>query len=322
MNTVWDVLGFGAVTVDDLIYVDRYPMPDTKVTVLDKQRHGGGLAGTALVAAARLGARAAFAGILGDDELSRYTITEFEREGVDCAPVLHRPEARPIHSIIIVDRTNGQRSILPSFVGVQWRAPEEIPDTLIASCRVLFVDHHAAAAGLRAAELAHRHGIAVVGDIERENEPFVPELMAQVDHLIVGINYATHKTGRADPVTAAHTLAAGRVCAVVTAGERGCWYADAACGAEVQYRPAFPVAVVDTTGCGDVFHGAYAASIARGESVSKAVEIASAAAAIKATQPGGRAGIPTRLEVEQFLAKHNQGQQRSIDAKHTPSIGK
>src|SRR5689334_21953078 len=108
MDKLWDVLGFGAVTVDDLIYVDHYPMPDTKVSVVDKVRQGGGLAGTALVAAARLGARAAYAGILGDDDLSRYTLDEFAREGVDCSPVLRRPGAYPIHSIIIVDHSNGQ----------------------------------------------------------------------------------------------------------------------------------------------------------------------------------------------------------------------
>ena len=150
MNPQWDVLGFGAVTVDDLIYVDHYPMPDTKVAVLDQQRHGRGLVGSALVAAARLGARAAYAGILGDDELSHYTISEFEREGVDCQPVLLRPGAQPIHSIIIVDRTNGQRSILPSFVGVQWRQSEDIPETLITNCRILYVDHHAGDGTLRA----------------------------------------------------------------------------------------------------------------------------------------------------------------------------
>jgi sulfofructose kinase len=301
MAAMWDVLGFGAVTVDDVVFVDRYPMPDMKVTVLDKQRHGGGLVGTALVAAARLGARAAYAGVLGDDDLSRAVVAEFEREGVDCSPVLHRPEARPIHSIIIVDSTNGQRSILPSFVGVQWRGPEEMPEALIAACHVLFVDHHGAEGGLRAAELARAHSIPVVADIERENEPGVPELLPHIDHLIVGINYARRKTGADDPADAARALVIGRACAVVTAGEQGCWYAEQ--GREVQHVPALKVNVVDTNGCGDVFHGAYAAYIAQGEPVRKAVEVATVAAGLKATKPGGRAGIPTRAVVDEVLTR-------------------
>lgn len=59
MNVMWDVLGFGAVAVDDLVYLDGYPAPDSKMPVVEEQREGGGLAGTALVAAARLGARVA-----------------------------------------------------------------------------------------------------------------------------------------------------------------------------------------------------------------------------------------------------------------------
>ena len=300
MSEIWDVLGFGAVTVDDLVYVDHYPMPDTKVAVLDKRRQGGGLAGTALVAAARLGARAAYAGVLGDDDLSRYTLDEFVREGVDGTPVLHRPDARPIHSIIIVDRTNGQRSILASFVGVQWRQPEEMPEALIAACRVLFVDHHATEGGLRAVELAHAHGIPVVGDIERENDPCVAELVPLIDHLIVGVSYARNKTGEEDPAAMARALAADRACSVVTAGEQGCWYVER--GEAAVHVPAFKVDVVDTTGCGDVFHGAYAACIAQGEPVRRAIDVAAAAAALKATRPGGRAGIPTRAQVEALLA--------------------
>jgi sulfofructose kinase len=59
--------------------------------------------------------------------------------------------------------------------------------------------------------------------------------------------------------------------------------------------------VVDTTGCGDVFHGAYAACIARGDTVAAAIQVATATSAIKATQPGGRAGIPDRPTVERFM---------------------
>jgi sugar/nucleoside kinase (ribokinase family) len=69
----------------------------------------------------------------------------------------------------------------------------------------------------------------------------------------------------------------------------------------VAHQPAFPVAVVDTTGCGDVFHGAYAAGLVRGLGVMERVRLAAAAAALKATRPGGQAGAPTLAEVEQFL---------------------
>ncbi len=307
----FDVLGFGAVTVDDLIYVEHYPMPDMKVAVLDKQRHGGGLVGTALVAAARVGATVAYAGILGDDDLSQYTRVEFAREGVDCSPVINRAEARPIHSMIIVDASNGQRSIMASFVGVQWRMPVEIDEALITQCRVLFLDHHAIDGGLRAIELAHAHGIPVIADIERESEPRAEQLLPLIDHLIVGAGFAQRKTGETNPVAMVkglRMLSNHQATCVVTAGELGCWYATGSSGgrrtepdAPVVHVPAHSVQVVDTTGCGDVFHGAYAACIAQGESVDQAVRVATAAAGLKATKPGGRAGIPSRATIDAYI---------------------
>ncbi len=303
----WDILGFGAVAVDDLIYVDHHPLPDSKMLVRAKRREGGGLTGTALVAAARLGAKAAYCGILGDDELSRFTIQELEREGVDCTPVLHRAEAQPIHSIVIVDLSTGQRSILAYHEGVVKRQPKELTEELIGSCRVLFVDQTITEEALHATRLAHAHGIPVVADIEFVTEPRSPELIRQVDHLIIGINLAKQLTGEDDPVAVVRSLAhADRACCVVTAGERGCWYAER--DGEVRHFPAFPVQVVDTTGCGDVFHGAYAACIAQGESVDTAIRVATAAAGIKATRPGGRSGSPDRATVDRFLREHARGE--------------
>jgi sugar/nucleoside kinase (ribokinase family) len=114
----WDVLGLGIAAVDDLLYVDVYPRPDSKVAVRARQRQGGGLTATALVAAARLGARAAYGGVLGHNELSRFTLRELQREGVDCASVLRKGEAEPCHSIVVVDRSTGSRTILPLGMAV------------------------------------------------------------------------------------------------------------------------------------------------------------------------------------------------------------
>jgi ribokinase len=289
--------------VDDLLYVSHYPPADSKLPIQAKQRQGGGLTATALVAATRLGAATALATVLGDDELSIFTLQELEREGVDCSPIRRQAGARPYYAVIIVDQASGQRTILYSAEGVTPYRPEDITENLVAQCRVLFVDNRAVAAALPAVALARRLGIPVVADIELELEPDTPALMDQVDHLIVGIELAARVTGASQPEQMVRALAGKRAGCVVTAGERGCWYA--AQGGPVQHVPAFPVQAVDTTGCGDVFHGAYAACLARGESVPRTIQVAAAAAALKATQPGGRAGIPNRATVERFLS-HNE----------------
>ena len=95
-----------------------------------------------------------------------------------------------------------------------------------------------------------------------------------------------------------------RACCVVTDGDRGCWYAEY--GGKMIHYPAFQVPVIDTTGCGDVFHGAYAASLARREPVSLAIKMATAAAAIKLGFPGGRLGIPNLECVRQFLMEQHE----------------
>jgi ribokinase len=291
------------VTVDDLLYVDHHPLPDEKLQVRTQQREGGGLAGTALVAAARLGAKAAYCGVLGEDDLSRFTRQELERERVDCTPVVQQAGARPIHSIVIVDQSTGQRSILFSRNGFIEPPGEAITPELIARCRALFVDHTIVQAGLRAAELAHARGIPVIADLEQPAVPCVLELMRATDHLIVGIRFAERVTGEHDPAAAVRRLSESRACCVVTAGQQGCWYSEH--GGEVQHVPAFAVQVVDTTGCGDVFHGAYAAYLARGERAPRAIQMATAAAALKATRPGGRSGIPNRTALDSFLREQN-----------------
>ncbi|MCX7669096.1 MAG: PfkB family carbohydrate kinase, partial [Anaerolineae bacterium] len=159
MNPRWDVLGLGIVAVDDLYYVARFPEPDTKRPMLAEQRQGGGLTGTALVAAARLGARAAYCGVMGFDDLAVYTLRELEREGVDCSPVLRQPGARPIHAVVIVEQTTGRRTILYTHEGFVTPPADAIGEELIGNCRVLLMDGYAGEGGVAAAQIARRLGI-------------------------------------------------------------------------------------------------------------------------------------------------------------------
>jgi ribokinase len=294
----WDVLGFGAVAVDDLIYLDHFPHPDEKMPILGKARDGGGLAGTALVAATRLGASAAWAGALGFDELSMWTLEAFARARVDTSPVVRFGEARPFHSLILVDRSAGTRAILYTAEGVTPMTADEVTPELIGSAGVVFLDHTVGELAVHILRLAQAAGVPTVADLERMG-PGVPETLAGADHLIVGRAFAALVTGEDGPEGAAAALRPmrpGKALTAVTAGAEGCWYvgADGRSGRQRALR----VDAVDTTGCGDVFHGAYATELARGESVERALQVASVVAGLKATRPGGRQGIPEWAEVE------------------------
>jgi len=303
MSVRWDVLGFGSNTVDDLLYVDYFPKPDTKMRMATRLRAGGGQAATALVTVARQGLRAAFCGVLGDDELSSFTVREMEREGVDCSSVVYQADARPHYAIVIVNQNPPQRSIIYTDEGVFDVPDSYLTEEFVKSCRVLFMDSTLTSAGRRLIELSRRFHIPLVADLELNSNPLLADFAQEIDHLIIGTEMAEHLTGSSDPHVAVEKLRnADRSCCVVTAGKEGCWYSVGS--GPVQHVPAMTIeSVVDTTGCGDVFHGAYAACIAQGESIDLAVQVAVYAAGLKATKAGGRAGIPDRATVDRYLAQ-------------------
>jgi ribokinase len=253
------------------------------------------------VTAARLGARCAYAGILGHDEHSRFVTEALAREKVDVGPVVHQPGARPIHSIIIVDAQRQTRSIFYDLPAATGAHPQRPAAALIRSSRVLFVDRFGMPGMLRAARLARAAGIPVVADLETAGQPGVAQLLKLVNHLIVSEEFALQHTRSDHPAIAVARLRArGHDVAVVTCGERGCWFQERA-WLLPRHHPAFPIKAVDTTGCGDVFHGAYAFALARGRPLGDRIRLASAAAALKATQRGGQAGIPRLADVRRFL---------------------
>ena len=90
-----DVLGIGAVAVDDLLFLSEFPRPDSKMAIERHERHAGGLAGTALVAAQRMGRSCAYAGTLGEDELSRFILDGFAAEGVSVRHLVRRAGCPP-----------------------------------------------------------------------------------------------------------------------------------------------------------------------------------------------------------------------------------
>jgi sulfofructose kinase len=300
-----DILGLGAVAVDDLLYVDAYPPANCKVLIRSRERHGGGLTATALVAASRLGAACAYAGMLGKDELSEFVIANLRGEGIDLSYLKIDEAARPVYAMIIVDNA-GQRNIFVDLNCLTGAAPDWPPAEVIRSSRVLFVDQIGMPGMLRAARIARAAGIPVVADIEIDS-PLFADLLREVDHLILSWEFVSGRTGASNPQEACRALwSEERAVVAVTCGSAGCWYVDRATLAQPQHQQAFPVKAVDTTGCGDVFHGAYAAGLVRGLDLRERIRFAAAAAALKALQRGGQPGAPTLSVLQEFLGQHQE----------------
>jgi sulfofructose kinase len=307
-----DILGLGAVAVDDLIFLDQFPLPDSKIPIQRQERHAGGLAGTALVAARRMGRACDYAGTLGDDEFSRFIISRFEVEGVSLRHLVRRPGARPFHSTILVDAGTKTRTILLDEHDVIGPDPVLPAEEVIRSARVLLVDHVGLAAMIRAARIARAAGIPVVADLERNLDGLFQELLALADHLILPFDFAARITGAGDGPTIARALwREDRAAVVITRSAEGSWYLTAEEPDLVYHQPGFQVQEVDTNGCGDVFHGVYAAALSEGMPAPERIRFASAVAALKATQPGGQKGIPLRPAADRFCRERSKESPRS-----------
>ena len=297
---MFDVIALGAVAIDHLVYVEAYPAPNTKSFVLRSEQQCGGLSATALVAASRLGARCAYAGMLSDDAPSQFVMDAMRQDDIDLSHVVRQDGAGPVRSVIIVGERDHTRNIFPehpAFTGAHATLPEA---DVIRSSRVLHVDHVGVDGMIHAAQIAREADIPVVCDVERRDSPHFAELLALVDHVVMSYEFASALLGTADATEAMRQLwSPSRAVVAITHGEHGCHFTDD--GLHVSHQAAFNVNVVDTTGCGDVFHGAYCAALAQNMPLAERIRFASAAAALKATKPGAQAGAPTLAMVDRFL---------------------
>ncbi len=297
-----DVLGFGCTALDELIYVEEWPDRDRKIPIQRLESQGGGLGATALIAAARMGASCAYAGMLGFDAASERASLLMEDEGIDLDLVTWREGAGPVRAFVVVDTTHHSRNIFlqrPALLGTPPDAPSEVE---IAASRCVFLDHYGGSGNVRACELARKHRVPVVADFERTDVPAWEEFFPLVDHLILSSGFAARLTGEDSPQGCARALwNPNRQAVIVTCGEAGAWATTN--GRSAALFPGFPTEVADTTGCGDCFHGVYCATLAWGWPLETRLQWANAAASLKARVVGAQRGLPTRDAVEALLAE-------------------
>jgi sugar/nucleoside kinase (ribokinase family) len=301
-----EILGLGCVALDETLAVEAFPTEDAKIAVGGRSVRLGGITASALAAAAKLGMTCGFAGTLGHGDASRRVLDEFARAGVDTSLVRRQAGAEPIRATIIVSRRTGSRTVFYDLTGAVGATTDWPPEEAIRSASVLLIDHFGMEGMLRAAKIAADAGVPVVATFERHERPEFAELLALVDHLIVGSDFAHDVTGAAAPANAVQRLwSPRRQAVVVTCGAGGCWFR-AACGPhEPQHVPAIPVEARDTTGCGDVFRGAYAAALLHFYSAPTLtwVRYAAAAAARSAAAITPEDRFPARSAVEDLFAR-------------------
>ncbi len=288
----------GITVMDRIYYVEGLPTEGGKYVAKRYTEVGGGPAATAAVAAAKLGAQVDFIGRVGDDDTGNSLLAELESLGVNTRYTRRYAGAKSSQSAVIV-AAKGERII------VNYPSPDLLHDADwlneidFSQWDVVLADVRWHEGAKRAFTLARRAGVMTVldGDVTPQD---ISELVALSDHAAFSEPGLARLTGIQDTVSAlkkSQMLTNGHV--YVTRGGEGCDWLD---DNDLRHQPGFLVEVVDTTGAGDVFHGALAFSLAGGTPIEEAVRFASGVAALKCTRPGGRAGIPDCDQTRSFLS--------------------
>jgi sulfofructose kinase len=311
MKTI-DVLGIGMATMDILTPVAHLPQSDEVAAVTSIRLSGGGPVATALAALARMGARSEYLGTLAGDAWGEMIRRDLDQCGVGTGHCRLVEEAQSIVSVILIEQQSGNRAILYHSDGFPELPPEAVDPALVAGARIVHLDGFHLQAALHAARIAHREGVLVsmdggAGEAWQGTGP----LLELVDILIVARQFAVLFTGVEDELAAARALSRhGARQVVVTDGIRGSWFWD---GQTALHQAAFRVKPVDTTGAGDVYHGAYLYAFLQGWGPEECLRYASAAAAIKCAHLGGRGGLVGPEAVRQFIAAYQPPPQQPED---------
>ena len=289
-----DVVGVGINATDTIIRLPHFPAPDSKVELLSAEVKPGGQVASAIVACRRWGLSARYVGKIGEDAAAQLQIAEMKREKVDAHWIIAQ-NSMSQSSYILVDERSGERTVLwkrDSSIALQ---PHDLCREWLTNVRALLVDGHDTEAAALAARWASEEGIPVVGDFDNKY-PGVEALLELVDFPITSRDFPERLTGEEDLLKSLPDIFRRFDCRLVAAtlGNLGVIAWD---GKGFLQVPAYQTHSVDTTGAGDIFHGAFVYGLARGWGFQETLEFSCAAAALNCTAPGARGHIASLDEI-------------------------
>ncbi len=258
-----------------------------KIRSFDYATMGGGMAATAAVTVARLGGITVFWGRGGDDAAGREMRSALSEQGVDVSQFRLFGDGQSSVSGILVDST-GERQIV-NFRGKFPEPADWLPLRDVESASAVLADPRWLAGAVALFTAARANAVPTVLDADVADADVFETLLPLTDHAVFSEPALFGFAGSTDDKALARIANFGCAVAAVTRGADGVtWLANHV----VHRQPAYAVDAIDTTGAGDVFHGAYAFAIGARLGAADAMSFAAAAAALKCTRPGGRSGIP------------------------------
>jgi sulfofructose kinase len=289
-----DVVGLGLNATDTVILVRDFPALGGKERVTAVSRQAGGQIATALVTCQRLGLTTRYIGKVGDDEAGQFQFESLQNEGVDMRHVRVAAGTPNQFGHIIVDQATGERTVFWDRDARLAVAASELSREAVESSRSLHLDGCDVEACVRAAQWARQAGIPVIADLDTVYKQ-VEKLFPYIDYLLASANFLPSATGQDDPFLVLEHMAREYRIKVpgMTLGRDGALvYSEG----RFIYSPGFVVETVDTTGAGDVFHGAFIFGLLRSWPLNKVLDFSNAMAALNCMALGARGGIRTQAE--------------------------
>jgi sugar/nucleoside kinase (ribokinase family) len=281
----------GYANTDLTVRVPVLPVPGDRVQATAVHRRDGGMGANAAVAAARMGARVRFAGVVGDDPASVAFLDALADEGIDTTWTARTGR---LTTAVVLLTPDGERSIISEDDAITTEHIRAVAEATSAAEGLLYVD------GYRfpgAADALGGTGVTSIVDLDGCEDPdAATEALRVADHVVIGHTLGTRLFGenRFAELAVEH-----EVQLVVTAGARG-WRLYTP-GGQRHSGAAIAIDAVDVTGAGDCFTGTYCAELDRGTTPADAARFAGVAAGLSCAHPGARAGAPPRSAVLEFL---------------------
>jgi sulfofructose kinase len=308
----FDVVGVGLNATDTLILLPGFPSYGGKAPFEREILSPGGQVASAMVTCAKLGLRAKYIGTLGDDERGAVQMESLRAGGVNLDDIEIRANCANQTAYILIDQTSGERTVLWHRDPCLRIDAASLTVDKIACARLLHIDGHDTAAVSRAAEIARRHQIPVTVDVDTIYPGF-DRVLPNVDYLVASSEFPSRWTGDPDPFRALAMIQDeyGMRVAAMTLGADGSL---ARVDGRFLYSPGFVVDTVDTTGAGDVFHGAFCYAVIESMPLREALEFSNAMAALNCTALGARGHIASLNEAQTFMRSAERRANREFES--------
>jgi sulfofructose kinase len=296
------IICVGHAALDYVYRIEAFPPEPTKVRSLEHIESGGGMAANAAATIARLGGAVELWSRTGSDSAGKRIHAYLEADGVNTEFVRTHEGARSSTSAVIVDKA-GERMIIGERDHAMPMDSDWLPLERIAGSAAVLSDLRWLEGTRDAFKEARARGVPTLLDADLGGGVggLLAEFLSLTDYAIFSAPaldiFAPDMDERAQLES---VLALGVRHAGVTRGADG--YSWLSKSGSAGRQPGFSADVVDTTGAGDAFHGAYAWALANGRSAADCARTAAAVAALKCRRLGARAGLPTRAELDEFLA--------------------